>query len=341
MKKTTIHFFAILFALLAFPAQLLAGVPASGEFISSKGCQAYQSIRKLNNPDDTTLGVGKSYSVIEANVADGSTWYRIRIENANPAERWVYFDCGTPKVTIKNDRPTSQQNSGDVCHIAGEADSYVFAISWQPAFCKDHADKPECKIKDPNSYQANNFTLHGLWPNKDSCEKDKMHLEFCGNKYKRAMESHCAYDPAPVTDATKNDLGKVMPSAAFDDSCLERHEWYKHGTCQTNWDANEYFRTAMRLLEEFNDKGMSKFMVDNMGQTVTVNAFNAAIDLALGAGAHTHMKYTCKHNKLVDINISLPVTIPADATLASLIEQAPPSYKNGCGNNFIVDPIDM
>ena len=132
-----------------------------------------------------------------------------------------------------------------------------------------------------------------------------------------------------------------MPSAAYG-SCLQRHEWYKHGTCQTKWTADEYFNHAMRLLSEFNGtdgRGLSPFMVKNMGKKISINELNAEIDRQFGKGAHKRMQYSCtKGNKLIDIYISLPARVE-DKPLKELIQQAPEKYSNKCGDYFVVDAI--
>ena len=236
--------------LFGFNAVTLASVPASGEFISTKTCQGYQSIRRKTNPGGIRIEIGKSYPIMELNVSPGTTWYRLRIKNASPEERWVYFECGNVKATGQGDTVSRQEGAHpeDQCQTAGLGNSYVFALSWQPAYCERHKNKPECGVTDPRSYQANNFTLHGLWPNKESCG---INYGFCG-KYKSGKRPFCSYDPVPMQNATREALARVMPSASHG-SCLQRHEWYKHGTCQQEWDADAYYETAIRLLKEFNE----------------------------------------------------------------------------------------
>ena len=65
-----------------------------------------------------------------------------------------------------------------------------------------------------------------------------------------------------MTAETIKSLGEIMPSVA-EGSCLDRHEWYKHGTCQTDWNADQYFDTAVRLVKEFNDKGVADFLTSS------------------------------------------------------------------------------
>lgn len=341
MKVRLSELFCVLaLMLLMSPGAASASVPASGEFTATKACQAYQSMRQRSNPDDTVLNVGERYSVIEANVPNDATWYRISIDGADPRERWVYFDCGDANASIADGVSSPHSGGGGAgggCNVAGEEDSYVFAVSWQPAFCEGHRDKPECQVTDPNSYQAKNFTLHGLWPNKNSCGT---HYGFCG-QYKKAVRPFCNFDKVPMTEATLKELGVVMPSAAYG-SCLQRHEWYKHGTCQTEWGGDGYFDQAMNLLADFNGRdgnGVSAFMTENLGKQIPLVELTQKIDQQFGAGAHRRMRFSCTNgNKLVDIYINLPAKL-GQGSLASLIQAAPEKYGNKCGSDIVIDPI--
>ena len=333
-KRFTLPLISSFLLVLSFSGLTRAAVPASGEFTATQSCQAYQSMRKKTNPDNTVLRVGQDYPIVEVNAGQGATWYRITIASARPADRWVYFECGAASNVVAG----SRSNHHSDCSVAGREDSYVFAVSWQPAFCESKPGKPECSVKDPGSYQANNFTLHGLWANKNSCGTG---YGFCGpnNKKKR---NFCDYPQVPMSPATREQLGRVMPSVTYG-SCLQRHEWYKHGTCQIEWDADGYYGTAMRLLSEFNGSGansLTAFMQAHIGKTVSINELNDKIDMLFGHGAHTRMQYGCTNgNKLVDIYINLPKQL-GNKPLADLIQQAPEKYSNKCGSSFVVDPIN-
>src|SRR6202171_6513370 len=70
-----------------------ADVALQGSFTATKVCPALQSIRKSTNPGSVELVVGHAYDVLAQN-AEVATHYRIRIEGAEPPERWVGIDCG-------------------------------------------------------------------------------------------------------------------------------------------------------------------------------------------------------------------------------------------------------
>ena len=246
------------------------------------------------------------------------------------ASALVFVSLAQPALARRN----QAENSPD-CQLANKEDSYKLALSWQPAFCEKHKRKPECKITDSSSYQAANFTLHGLWPNKRECG---INYGLCG-QYKQPVKSFCDYAPIPMKPETVKVLGEVMPSVA-NGSCLDRHEWYKHGTCQTDWDASQYFDTAVRLTKEFNDKGMSRFMSQNVGKTVATDEFFSTVDQAFGKNASKRLTLSCdKQGNLVDVFINLPKQIPDNLPLGDLIQQAPESFKNRCGDSFNIDEI--
>jgi len=42
-----------------------------------------------------------------------------------------------------------------------------------------------------------------------------------------------------------------------DSSCLQRHEWYKHGTCQLQ-DQNQYYTQAVTFVNQINDSKLEQ-----------------------------------------------------------------------------------
>ena len=53
----------------------------------------------------------------------------------------------------------------------------LLAASWQPAFCEQRPDRPECASQTATRYDANHFALHGLWPgprNNSYCNINKI-----------------------------------------------------------------------------------------------------------------------------------------------------------------------
>lgn len=313
----------VLMLLLFTLATAQAGTfPASGSLTATQPCPAYQSKRNQTNPDHATLAVGRSYPIIESDSASNPGWYRIILDGAQPRERWIEASCGSLGATTARRLPAG----GDSCNQPDQADSYILAVSWQTAFCESHRSKPECR------QQRASFTLHGLWPNKSSCGTS---YGFCGEQ-REQKGSFCDLKPLPISAQTRQQLGEVMPSAAAG-SCLERHEWHKHGSCQTTWDVDRYYQRAIQLTREFNQGAISRFMAQNSGRQVKTAQLFAAVDQALGANAHRRLQLGCDNGNLVDVYIALPRTLPANATLAELIQQTPERFSNRCGASFRVD----
>jgi ribonuclease T2 len=227
-----------------------------------------------------------------------------------------------------------QGANSTACHLVDSEDSYKLAISWQPGFCLTHQDKPECAISDPAAYQAANFTLHGLWPDKSACG---VHYEFCNKRIKQ-QHDFCQYPPLHFDDATLSHLKKVMPSVLAG-SCLERHEWFKHGNCQSDYTLDQYFGLAANLVEQFNSAGLSAFMAEHSGQKVNSAAFFNAVDNALGQGASKRLALSCTDGNLVEILINLPRSLAENASLKSLISEAAESAENNCGASFNITKI--
>ncbi len=131
-----------------------------------------------------------------------------------------------------------------------------------------------------------------------------------------------------------------MPSAAAG-SCLQRHEWFKHGTCQTKLTIDEYFEVAVDLTSQFNASGMGYFMSRNIGETVTEEALIQRIDCVHGTDTHKSIELKCKNGNLVDIYIHLTDALEKNTDLKDLLNTVGRSFKSNCGGEFRIDPIGL
>lgn len=328
----------VLFALGPLGAQ--ASVPLSGTLQADRDCEAFVSKKKKSNPDKARLEPGDAYVIFEANRVDQPDWYRVRVADATPPERWVEADCGrltssiTPDVPDEGGGPPIQPDDPSLCSTAGLQDSFVLALSWQPAFCESHRGKTECSASFPATFQAaGNFTLHGLWPNREACG-----ISYGNCERVRKPREFCDYPPVQLNSEVEKQLSQVMPGTA---SCLERHEWFKHGTCQVEWDASQYYEVAMDLLRQFNDSGMREYMAQNMGRRVSTADFLAKVDSTLGAGASQRLQLGCSGGLLTDVFVSLPAELEPGANLTELLQSAPPDFRNKCQGSFTIDAVGL
>jgi len=110
-----------------------ADVAASGSFVATKDCPAFQSFRKGTNPGGVKIETGRSYPLLEKN-ASNATHYRIRIDGASPPERWVSVDCGSYTDEGAND--AGSHNSPAANRSAGEHRAEaILSLGLEPAFC--------------------------------------------------------------------------------------------------------------------------------------------------------------------------------------------------------------
>ncbi len=333
-KNTAFQVFLIFVAFSYF--QPVWAEKASGEFTAQQTCPAFVSKNKSTNPDNAQILTGNKYDIIEVLTANNPGWYRVIVPSANPQERWINASCGQAQLSGgggNNGGGGGGGGGGSSCSTAGQGDSYVLALSWQPAFCETKPDKKECNISDPKVYQAKHFTLHGLWPNKKSCGTQ---YGFCGD-VKGKKDEFCDYPAVQLDNDSRTSLAEVMPSVTAG-SCLERHEWHKHGTC-AQWSMEDYFDLAADLTRQFNDAGMAYFMNRRIGQQVRTEDFITRVAAVLGPAAKDRIKLSCSQGMLVEIQLNLSAELVPGIDLEKLLQNAPAQGKSNCGETFLVDAI--
>lgn len=289
-----------------------SSVTVNGNFKANKTCPAYVSKNNKNGPNALAVHRDERYELREINRPLNPDWLRIQFNDESEASglRWVHASCGD----------CDYQDSGKtICDESpGLADSNVLALSWQPGFCETYgyeAGKPECTQLKAQSYQANHLVLHGLWPNQDVCGQ---HYGFCGVQ---PQPHHCDYSPVNLNSSVAMELRQLMPSYTYG-SCLERHEWNKHGSCQA-LSANDYFTLAIRLTKEMDKTALGDFLRQHQGETITRGELRDEIAHSFGKEANTKVYLGCKNGILVDVYIQLPALIPQTSSLQALIKEAP------------------
>jgi ribonuclease T2 len=318
--------FAVIFAVLTLATSALAQVKLQGEFKASQNCPAVQSIKKGTNPGGVTVTAGTAYVLLGKN-KEAASHYWIEVPDANPRQRWVAVACGTTTADTASASatPTAPATKND-------KGFYVLALSWQPAFCESKPNKPECKTQTASRYDANHFTLHGLWP-------QPRRNVFCGvDKATIALDDQRQWDKLPepkINLETKIVLDKVMPGTQ---SFLERHEWIKHGTCFPG-DAESYFKSSVRLAGSVNTSVVQNFMAENIGKKIQTEDLRAKFDEAFGAGAGERVRVSCdKQGRIAEITIGLKGDVGSGTDMAQLIAASAPTDA-GCPAG-IVDAVN-
>ncbi|WP_068313276.1 ribonuclease T2 family protein [Polycladidibacter hongkongensis] len=323
-------------ALTTFTAQ--ATERLSGYFAAEKNCRAVVSIKKGSNPGEMQVEAGRYYELIGKNKKD-ATHYLVRIKEAAPTDRWVTVDCGMHLVKVEAaadaDQTSGNGNSAEP-HPApnGNAVQYVLAASWQPAFCETVEGKPECDALDAMAFAAENFALHGLWPQPRG-------NVYCGvpNDVQQSDKDR-EWDELPklqLSDALRVDLSEKMPGM---ESFLHRHEWIKHGTCYGS-TAEEYYADSLDVLAQLNSSLVKDLFVERLGGFVSASDIRGAFDQSFGDGAGERVEVVCRTDDgrqiITELRIVLGGEIKSGTALAKLLANGVKT-KTGCTGG-IIDPV--
>ena len=293
---------SVVMLVLGLIAASQAEIRVQGEYTAEQECPVFVSIRKKTNPGKARLTPGRRYKVVAANAASAD-WYLIRVPGARPRERWAAASCGylggKPKATTAP--PVT----------AGRGPEYVFALTWQPAFCQMRGSKPECKGQSGQRFDADHFSLHGLWPQP----RNKV---YCGVSASERKRSWSRIPPLQLGRQTRSQLERAMPGTA---SNLQRHEWLKHGTCYGK-SADAYFQDALALLKQVNRSAVQKLFADNIGSRISAAGIRAAADQSFGSGAGAKIVVNCRQGMITELQLQLRGNIESGADIGKLLHAA-------------------
>jgi ribonuclease T2 len=224
------------------------------------------------------------------------------------------------------------------CEAEIPVDHYVLALSWQPAFCERNAGKPECRELDGGDFAATNLSLHGLWPNAADGEHPFYCGDAAGSRDADEAGNWCALPETGADQATQSDLAQVMPGSM---SCLDRHEWIKHGTC-TGLGGDAYFDASVRLVREMQTTQLSDVLRASIGREVARRDMLAAFERDFGAGAADALELVCRRDGqrayLAEVRLALrrdAINKPLSGN--TLFLDGPPPH-GGCPAKIYLDP---
>ncbi|MCI5221320.1 MAG: ribonuclease T [Candidatus Electrothrix sp. AR4] len=330
VKSLTIYFsgrksmkkFILAFMFIFCCDHAIASEKVSGTFKATETCYSYVSFKKKSDP--IKIKPGKSYQAEEVNKAGAWKWIRVSIKNDL---RWVSRKCGTTKLTASA-KPTPSQRAA--------TDEYLLSVSWQSAFCESRPNQSECKSQTNTRFDASHFVLHGLWPQPDG-------NFYCGvsfeDKNMAKIKKWCDLPELNIDKRLRFRLDQQMPGTQ---SCLDRYEWIKHGTCYNGKPEQIYFTDALALLEQLNASAVQKLFAEHIGRKLTVEAIRNAFALSFGAGAGERVKLSCKkdgqRNLIVEMRLALKGNLRG-TKMADVLKAAEKS-SSGCREG-IVDPAGL
>jgi len=300
---------------LSLSGNALASVRAAGTFEAVRSCEAFKSFKKGTNPGFIRLEPGQSYAIEEINEQDWD-WIRINVPDIRDPSRWVPKECGVAELMPREPppepggRPESRPDGRAQCNTANTYDSNVLAMSWQPGFC-EHArfrgTKPECEALESGELAISHLTIHGLWPNKQSC----------GTRY-----GDCRGAALELSEDTLAEVAPWMPNLIFETD-FATHEWDKHGTCQARED-DQYFLTTQQLTELVDRSAIGEFIKPNIGKEMSVSDFFAHVRRELGPEVEQRIQLLCAGGRfLQELRLSLPRDVVPNPDIAKMVEGAP------------------
>jgi ribonuclease T2 len=224
-------------------------------------------------------------------------------------------------------------------NVAGQFDDYTLAMSWEPAFCEGKPAAPECASQPSGRFDTDHLALHGLWPNKDG---DSAHsYGNCGvDQAQQDLDrapTWCRLPEPPLSAATRVELTAVMPGVA---SCLDHHEWSKHGTC-SGMNADDYFSLAAAIVRQVSETSFGRYLTAHAGKTVEASAVIEAFEKDFGAGSGSKLSLNCTDVRgskaLLEVRLHLPNPPGPASELTSMPLDA--GDRGNCPESFLLDPI--
>jgi len=223
---------------------------------------------------------------------------------------------------------------------AGSFDTYAFVVEWLPQFCAKVPGSPECAGLGSGSFAAKNLVLHGMWPNQSG---DSAHsYGYCGDALKeKGLDNNktwCRLTLPALTAPTRTALDKYMPGTA---SCLEHHEWTRHGSC-SGLSADDYFAAEAAFAAAVDASVFGQYLGARAGGTAELDAALAQFDAAFGAGASASVTFHCATSggasSLNEIHIALSPGAQASSALASVLTTPDSSDRTDCPSSFRLLP---
>ena len=216
------------------------------------------------------------------------------------------------------------------------SETYVLAISWQPAFCESAPGKPECRSQTARRLDAQQFSLHGLWPQPGTkvwCASDAASI--AANKNRRWRDIAMARLSQPLWQR----LQLAMPGTR---SNLHRHEWSKHGTCMAGVDPETYFGLSLALLDQVNASALGRLFDANSNRQISASQIRSAFEEDFGEGSGERLRISClsdgKRRLVTEITIGLKGILAVgqlDKAAFSALVLAAPKTDPGCPGGLV------
>ena len=225
----------------------------------------------------------------------------------------------------------------------GKFDYYTLALSWMPAFCESKPNKRECQNQDEKRFDAYHFILHGLWP---GVKGDKRHTYGYCDVSKSVIKKDkkrrwCNMPKLDLSQTVRKNLNQFMPGTA---SCLQRHEWYKHGSC-SGLSEEDYYALSNQLVEKFSKTDFSQYIAKHVGKKVKRKTLLKKFDKEFGKGSRSYLVLRCKKVRrkslLTEIQIHLKKNFRVADDFGKMFLKEKLWVHGNCPRSFKIDEVGV
>jgi ribonuclease T2 len=290
---------------------LLGSLAGARELVATSECEAYNNLKHTKNSGHALIHSGSEYQILREQKGN----YFIKVNDAKPQMRWVDRGCFSkstakaiakePKVEATKNlepKPKEVEKKSILSKIfskkrkdsASNLDS-ALVLSWHNSFCESHSNKKECRRNGGDA--KNHLVLHGLWPQPRG-------NSYCGvSKEIINLDKQKRWNALPklnLTKEVKELMAIYMPGSQ---SNLQRHEYYKHGSCYSK-DANSYYLDALTLTKKA-DETLGEYLRENLGKKVSSINIKKLANKVIVKGAESKVALKCKRRIIGEIWISI------------------------------------
>ncbi len=146
-----------------------------------------------------------------------------------------------------------------------------------------------------------------------------------------------------LSEETSKNIAVSMPGHM---SCLDHHEWYKHGVC-SGMSADEYFALASALVVQVADTNFGRYISGNIGNVVDSKQVLAEFRKDFGAESDSFISFHCKPKRgthllshlLLEVRLYMKSTLSTGSALKDVLARPNYSTRGNCPEKFIINPV--
>jgi ribonuclease T2 len=267
----------------------------------------------------TTVLIAAIILAIVTAVACSQEWIKKEVSSLDR----IILQLKEHRQTLLNTIGKQEETKFSKSNSKGEGQSFdyfLLSLQWPGSICKHLSP---CHVP---STATNNFTIHGLWPDRDNA------------KYPENCESKAGeFDPSIITPFISKLRTLWTDYKPNSEPSFWAHEWNKHGTCASilpNFETQQqYFEATMALLQKLQVTAALErhSIVPHESEKYQVSALKEALKKELGA----EPSVTCGDKGHIN---ELRFCVTKDLQLFECKTKKNKNNNNGC-ESFLLPPV--